>query len=703
MPVIDVTPVNNGQTGALQTMGPGQLAAAVDAQKRDLAASQTVTEEQATGLAAMIRREWEIMVRHRDGASGWSWRLLSALRQFNGQYEPEKLAEIRKFGGSETYARITAVKCRGASSLLRDVYLANDRPWGLSPPDDVEIPVSVFKNITELVTAEVQNVASTGQQLTLEQVRDRTMQLIEAARMAAKKNSAKKTKIAEEKVNTLLTEGNFYGAMGEFLADLPLFPFACLKGPVVKMEPIVNWRNGVPYVDTVPKLKWQRVSPFDVWFSPGVSNIAQATVIERVRMTRAELNDCLDLPGYDHDAVREVLVNYSRGYSEAWDSTDASRAVLESRENPVWNETGMIDCLEYHGNVQGQYLLDYGLEKKLIPDPVRDYATQIWMIGRYIIKVQLAPSPRKRTPYYITSFEKVPGTPVGNALPDMLADMQDGANAALRALVNNMAMSSGPQVVVNDERLSGLENGEDIYPWKRWHVTNDPLGGSSSVANAPITFFQPNDNSQNLFQVFQGFYAISDDISAIPRYVQGGSPGSGAGRTASGLAMLMGSSSKILQTVAANVDNDVIEPALHELLDMVLLTDETDMLDGTENVVVKGVTVALQRETQRSRQLEFLAATGNPIDTQIMGPQGRATVLRSVADTLGMPGAQIVPPAEDLAAQQQISAQIAAGQGQPGHGGMGEGPGNGNPAPGPSGDMGPRTNLAPTRIAGGAG
>ena len=48
-------------------------------------------------------------------------------------------------------------------------------------------------------------------------------------------------------------------------------------------------------------------------------------------------------------------------------------------------------------------------------------------------------------------------TKIGNALPDILADIQDVCNATLRALINNQAMASGPQVVVDEERLSVLE------------------------------------------------------------------------------------------------------------------------------------------------------------------------------------------------------------------------------------------------------
>jgi len=417
----------------------------------------------------------------------------------------------------------------------------------------------------------------------------------------------------------------------------------------------VEWPpgGGPPKVNQKPKLVWQRVAPFDFWFTPGVSDIAQADTIEKMRLTRAELNDLLDLPGYDADEIRAVLDEFGRGgLYDNWDTTDAERSVLESKENPAWNRSALISSMEFNGNVQGRILQDYGLA---VPDELRDYHAQVWMVGSHVIKAQLSPSPRMRHPYFVTSFEKVPGTVVGNGLTDLISDLQETANATLRALINNLSISSGPQVVINDDRLAPEENGEDLYPWKRWHTRNDPLANNNQV---PISFFMPSSNAQSLIEVFQKFVDLSDDVSAIPKYVGGQSTG-GAGRTASGLAMLMGNAAKILQTVAANIDRDVMENALMQLFDLILLTDTTGLLTGEERISIQGVNVAVQRETQRQRQIEFLQATANPLDQHIMGITGRAAVLRSVSQTIGLDGEVIVPSEEKLEQMQKQQEQQA--------------------------------------------
>jgi hypothetical protein len=643
-----------GQSGVLQVIPPAALEQQLQQKATDKARANQPQAPDVSALSGFIKGQFEIFRNHRNTVNGWSERLLAALRTFNGQYDPQKLQDLKKFGGSEIYARLIAQKCRAASSLLRDVYLGEDRPWAIRPAADPDIPPTILQNIDKLMQAEAQQVAQNqqGQPPDPSDTAERKRALLESAKEAAKKKATEQARDSEDKIEGLLREGGFYHALAEFLVDLPIFPFACLKGPVVKVIPTVVWppNGGQPTVVQQPKLTWNRVSPFDLWFTPGVADIENANVIEKLRITRAELNDLLDLPGYNQDEIKAVLDEYGRGgLYDNWDTTDAERAVLESRENPAWNRSGMISMMEFNGNVQGRVLQEYGLA---VPDELRDYSIQAWVVGSHVIKAHLSPSPRQRHPYFITSFEKVPGTPVGNGLTDLLSDLQEAANGTLRSLINNLSISSGPQVVVNDSRLSPEENGEDMYPWKRWHVRNDPVGNSNQP---PIGFFQPQSNAQQLIQVFQEFVSIADDVSAIPKYV-GGQAGSGAGRTASGLAMLMGNASKILQTVSANIDRDVLELALMQLGDLIMLTDTSGLLTGEEKISVQGVNVAIQRETQRQRQIEFAQATQNPVDMKIIGLKGRASIIRSIAATIGM-GSDVVPPEDVIEKMDQQQQQ----------------------------------------------
>ena len=192
---------------------------------------------------------------------------------------------------------------------------------------------------------------------------------------------------------------------------------------------------------------------------------------------------------------------------------------------------------------------------------------------------------------------------------------------------------------------------------------------------------------------------IADEISAIPRYITGSGASGGAGRTASGLSMLMGNASKVLQQVAHNIDQDIINQMLRSLYDLLMLTTQ-DVIQGDEEIRVNGVSTVMAREAERARQLEFLQLTANPIDMQIVGTEGRAEVLRAVSDDLGLPGERIVPTPEMMAKRQQQMLQAQAAQAQAG----GEGEKAGIDQPGPANSTSPVENtVQPGFNTGGVG
>jgi hypothetical protein len=120
--------------------------------------------------------------------------------------------------------------------------------------------------------------------------------------------------------------------------------------------------------------------------------------------------------------------------------------------------------------------------------------------------------------------------------------------------------------------------------------------------------------------------------------------------------MLMGNASKILQSASGNVDRDVIKQSIEHFLDILILTDDSGLLTGDEKLNVLGVQIAVQRETQRQRQIEFLGQTANPMDQKIMGIKGRGIALRSVSQTIGLPE-PIVPNDDQLEALENADKQ----------------------------------------------
>lgn len=648
---------------------------------REAEASVAELEERAyeNALASYIRNRMSDMRNFRNSA-GISERLLHALRTYKGEYSVDMLNDIKQFGGSQVYARVTATKCRAATALLRDVYLGAERPWDIDPTPHPATPKDIDAEIQRLVNIEVSTMFANGTKVDPQMIEDRVSGLRKAAERAAKKVAVVEADRASERLDDVLTEGGFYQALAEFLIDLPIFPYAVLKGPVVRKKEQTKWVDGQPIRESIPKMYFNRVSPFDLYWSPGAAHVRQADFVERIQLSRAELATCKGLPGYNETAINEVLErSYMDGLHEWWDTIDTERAHMEDRERWARQLSSLIDTAEFTGYVSGRLLLDWGMDPSKVPDEHDEYFVTAWMIDRWVIKAQINKTMNNRAPYYISSFEKVPGALIGQGLPGLLEDVQTVCNAAARALVNNASIASGPQVVVNDEVIDPADD-DELYPWKRWHVNYDPALVTSG--QQPVNFFQPAMNVQELMGIYEKWSTMGDEISAIPRYMTGSEKVGGAGRTASGLAMLMSNASKTLQNVAASIDRDVVEPLLQELFDMVMLT-QPGVFKGDEQIVVKGVNHAVKREQDRMRQLEFLQLTANPIDMAIVGSEGRANILRSVAQNLGLEHKRVLPDDDEIRANMAVQQAIAAANPQQPGGVPPEQGGDPNQTPGP--------------------
>ena len=172
----------------------------------------------------------------------------------------------------------------------------------------------------------------------------------------------------------------------------------------------------------------------------------------------------------------------------------------------------VVAALQLWDTVPGELLLEWGVDEADIEDPQKSYPCEVWMVNNTVIRAVLNYDPIGRKPYYLTSFEKVPGRVDGNGVADLCMDAQNMCNAAARALANNMGISSGPQVGVNISRLPAGEDITQMYPWKIWQFRQSDFADSTP----PMSFFQPNSNAQELMAVFDRFMDISDEVSGIP-------------------------------------------------------------------------------------------------------------------------------------------------------------------------------------------
>lgn len=653
--------------------------------------SQIVAEETArasltqnapiiTGLAAHVRRCFDAAYEWKR-TSGIEERLQKCVRQRRGEYDPEILAEIKKSGGSEIYMMLTANKCRAAASWVKDVMFGTreESPWDIEATSDPSLPPPMVEEVVgEAGQEALQLEMQMGQDMMNPERMQEIVQRIYDKRMTLlKERATKRMDRMRGKMEDQLQEGGFNAAMDAFVDDLVTFPFAIVKGPVPRKRKRLTWVPALegdwkPDIKDVIQLEWERVDPFKIYWAPHATGVDDGFLIEHHQLTRPDLEALDGVEGYDTAAIRGVLDEYGKGGLRDWllqfGNAESAMAQGQSLSGLATNPEATIDALQLWGNVQGKELIEWGMDAKQVPDPLKNYDCEIWAIGRWVIKAELNANPYGCKPYYKTSYEKVPGSFAGNGVADLVRDTARICNAAARALVNNMGIASGPMVWVNTQRLAEGENVTQLYPWRIFQGVSDPY--NTGGQKAPIEFFQPNSNVAELMALYEKFSTLADEYSGVPRYMTGDSPAGGAGRTASGLSMLMNNAGKSIKQVIGNIDMDVTRYLIERLYYYNMKYSEDPELKGDVRVVARGVNVLVAKEAAQVRMNEILNIVGsNPILIDIVGEEAIADLLREITKPLNM---NIVPDREVIRArmlqkQQMMMLQAMAGAGEGGN------------------------------------
>ena len=592
--------------------------------------------------------------------------MLRALRQRNGQYEADKLQQIKGQGGSQVYMMITEVKCRGAESWLRDILLdTGTPPWDLTPTPIPDLAPDQLEELKNLFAQKViKDMQAKGVAPTVEEMAELEEVVSQDFRFAVLQEAQNRADKMKLKISDQFAQGGWADAFNEFITDMVTYPSAFVKGPVVRRQRILGYskgEDGSTIVEGTERLgpEYERVNPFNVYPEPGITHINEGYIFEHHPMSRSQLADLIGVPGYDDEAIREVL---KIGNGQSWINED-TKLQEEEQERKYYSyesPTETFDALEFWGKVSGKMLQDWGLSEEEVPDAAKEYDANVWVVGNYVVKAILNYDPLGEKPYVKTSFIKAPGAFWGKGIPEIIEDLQNVCNAAARSLVNNMGLASGPQVEVNLERIPPNEDITQLHPWKIWQVTNDPLGSSAPA----VRFSQPDSRANELMGVYDRFSKLADDHSGVPSYVTGDLNVSGAGRTASGLSMLMGSAGKGIRQIVMYIDNDIVRPIVQRQFIYNMRYDEDESIKGDVEVLARGAINLATKETLNVRRVEFLNATANPIDIEIVGQDGRAALLREVAKGLQMPVDDIIPSREKGSQQAKGKAQMAAQQAQ---------------------------------------
>ena len=581
-----------------------------------------------TGIASQIQIAWTAAL---DAKMAVEARMLRAKRTLAGEYEPDKLAKIKEMGGSSIFMRLVDEKSAACKAWLVDMLCSSaDEPWGVESTPVPDLTEEVKQGIRMFVEGRVQRDISMG--IIPPGNVEQYIRLVEAEIQAEEKKEAKKFEASvEEEIKDVIVESNWREALKETIGDIVDYPAGFLKGPVLRQTKEITWgEGGEPSVQKRIKIDFECVSPFDMYPAPSSRGIDDGDFIQKHTLKRKTLVDMKGCEGYDDAAIDLVLESYGRGGLRKWlyEGGEHERQRLEGREQAYRDSSGDIDALQFWGSVQGMALVQHGMSKDKIPDLWAEYEIECWVIGSYIIKCVLNENPLGLRPYYKTSYRKRNGQFWGEGLPDIILDCGDMCNAAARAKVNNMGISSGPQIGVDTAALPPGEEVTGITPMKIWQFRMKDV---QNTARAPIWFFQPKSLVHELIACYEFWSEKADQISGVPKYAYGQSGGGGAINTASGFSMMMTNTSRGIKMVVGNIDNDIVAKSIKATHNHLLLYSNNPVLrKGDVKLIAKGSTALITKEQNQLRRNELLQIVMNPGPLEIIGKDGLANILREI-------------------------------------------------------------------------
>lgn len=565
-------------------------------------------------------------------------RWLRDLRQYRGQYDPEVEAKMGK-ARSRAFVRKTRVKVKTIDARVADLIFPTGAKnnWAIEatpkPSISPEQRAELVNGLRQQALAQAQQQAA---QMLQEAVQggapeadakaqierqlapmlqaaagEPPAELVEQAATAmAKDASTKMSRVIEDQ----LVEARYKQVALKTIHSGHLYGAGILKGPLVDRKVRTRFvREGgkwvskseayiVPFVDFVPL--WR--------FYPDMSATEIAScrfTYERHTMTRHEMSELAERKSFARG--RQTIIDWIKANPKGhatpryWDNELRN---IGERDGAQGDPGGTYEVLERWGWLNGEQLQQAGV---VVPEGrVHEaFFSNVWMLPNgKIIKVAMQQIDGVTWPYFFYYFDKDESTIFPEGLASIMRDDQEMLNAATRVIIDNAAITSGPQLEVSPHLLSKAEQADEIVPWKIW------LRNNTSPGQPAIREIKFDSRVGELRAMAEMFENNADETTAIPRYMSGENASSGAAGTSSGLSMLMGAVNIVTKDLITSYDEGITVGFIKGVYHWNMKFSADDSIKGDYDVKATGSASLIAKEV-RARQLnEFAQLTANPLD-----------------------------------------------------------------------------------------
>lgn len=601
-------------------------------------------QSEVSGLANYVQNCFDKSVAARQEIEN-KW--VEDLRQYKGIYSPAILARMNKFR-AKAFIRLTRAKVRTIDSRLTDLlFPANgDKNWSIEPTPIPEFSDKKMAAILQLWKEE------SGQDATRE-----TLELL--MNEEAKKQARKMSKVIEDQ----LAELKYREIMRNVIHSGNVYGTGVLKGPLVA---ITENRQYYKQVSKNGKEQWllqehDTITPFveyvrlwDIYPDMSVDNLDDCRyIIQRRKMDKHDLVGLSKRSDFDADSIIRYLdMNPDGDYTKMSFETELSNLgdIIESQDAEP-SSSKKYEVLEFWGYVDARDLELAGVEIPTEKKSQVELVANIWVLGDYVIKATLSSLEGIKWPYFFYYYDKDETSLFGEGIPSIMKDIQDLINSSFRAMLDNAAISAGPQVEVNLDLLSEDEDPRDFYPFKVWLRT----GEGADASNPAIRQLQIQTNSAEYLNMIELFRTYGDEITSIPRSMWGEPSGTNA-RTSGGISMLLGQANITIKDQVKNFDDGITKPFITAMYYWNMQFNGDEDIKGDYAVVARGSSSLIAKEVKSQMLIQFAQMTQNEMDA---GTVKRPALIRAIAESLDLSDDNLVYTDKEIQAQQQAQQQAA--------------------------------------------
>jgi hypothetical protein len=498
--------------------------------------------------------------------------------------------------GSTVVVNITRPYTNAGTARVADILLpTNKLPFEFkqTPVSDIEILRSILKDFPTVMevlpelTPELNERLTVAEDVNKEALKKATKLIKDWLKESNWSYAVRKQIIEAGKVGTGIIKGPFPKARKlskdiEILLDsLP----TAVDDPSVGTYLQNTLRTLLEFTPHIESIKVENCYP-DAECGTDIQN--GNYFYERVpEVTKTQLKEYKEDSSYDSEQIDLCLDEGPKSPEKKDDkAADKSKGSFE-----LWIRTGTLECK--------------------IKDEIKSFGFQVTTLcNDHIIKSETFWLETPIIPYWVLTWEPRDNSWTGIGVPEIIETSQRGLDSSVRALMDNMGYSVGPQVIELDGVIEPVE-GEDweMRPYKRWRVKSSLPGQEAvSEAKSALSFLEFPNYLNEIMPVIQYWIKMAEDTTGLSLLLQGQASTDAVGVS----QQLMSNATTNLRLVIKEWDDKTCYPMMTAFYEWAQLYGPSEV-KGDAVVEPLGSSALIVRELQQQALLQIGDKTLQPI------------------------------------------------------------------------------------------